>query len=111
MQQKIISKLKHVTDMELSKELLAFAEDFETHTGIRVEPIEERHAPHWKRLLPRIDRSLDTEKMEKIAAYARMRFSEPRYYTHLCLKVQAFGAQLAITVDEQYIKKYITKTT
>jgi len=97
--------------MELSKELMAFMEDFETHTGIKVEPIEERHAPHWKRLVPRIDRSLNAEQLEKISAYARMRFSEPGFYTHLCLKVQPFGTQLAITVDEQYIKKFITKTT
>lgn len=93
--------------MELSKELMAFMEDFETHTGIKVEPIEESHAPHWKRLVPRIDRSLNAEQLEKISAYARMRFSEPGFYTHLCLKVSPFGAQLSIVVDVTYIRKFI----
>jgi len=86
----------------MSKELTAFKDHFEAHTGIITHgKIEENHCPHWKRLtLP----ALDCEQMETITSYIRGFFSRKGKYSHLLPKVHSYGPLLVLSIDVEQIK-------
>jgi hypothetical protein len=90
-----------------SKELIAFKNDFENNTGIKVVGlIESKNYFHWKRL---VLEKLDCDEMIKISNYIVKRFSTPGIYTHLSVQLSTFDNNLCLTVDVEYIKKFILK--
>lgn len=91
-----------------SEELKKFKEHFLANTiNIKiVDTTEERSFYHWKTL---IFNSLNVEEMLEIANYIIKTFSQKGKFSHLLPKLNCRDGLLALTVDEDQIKKFILK--
>jgi hypothetical protein len=89
--------------------LREFAKDFTKSTGIKVDMYEDKTFPHWKRLL--INKNeLDCEQMNAISMFIIKRFSQPRLYSHLLVKLHiTFRGQLCITADVKELERVYNK--
>ncbi|MFA5418777.1 MAG: hypothetical protein WC341_09985 [Bacteroidales bacterium] len=91
--------------VEYSKEIIAFKEDFEASTNLKVYGIREHpNYFEWKRL---VLGELNADQMIVVAEYLRTRFYTKGKFTHLSPKIHSYDDRLVLTVDEEDIQKFI----
>lgn len=87
--------------------LKEFAEDFSAITEIIVKPLEEKEFPHWKRLL--IPTQLNSNDLQMISTFIKMRFSRVGNYSHLLPKLHVYNGTLCVTVDVKQLEETYKK--
>lgn len=90
----------------MSDELRILENEFIKSTGIKpMGAIEEKHLPHWKRLI--FNEHLNCVQLERISNFIRENFSERGTYSHLLPKLHTYNGFLCLSVDAEEIKKFL----
>jgi len=75
-----------------------FSKDFQEFTGIKVTTLEEKHYPHWKRLMLPM---LNPTQISTIVEFVRFRFG----YHSNSTKLGSYNGQFCLTADIQHLEK------
>lgn len=91
----------------MSDELKVLQNAFIKSTGIKpIGTVEEKHLPHWKRLV--LD-NMNCEQLERVSKFIKENFYERGTYSHLLPKLHTFNGYLCLSVDVEEIKKFLIK--
>lgn len=89
----------------MSEELKALQEAFKRDTNlVLLGAIEERHLPHWKRL---VLSGMNYDTMQKVCYFIRKNFTVKGKYTHNMPTIHSYENNLVLTVDVELIQKHL----